>query len=188
MAQATQDATSIEDLEGQVEEAAQHLDALLKQHLSASSQIKRSEKRLTELEERRRLLAPRTFAGDAQARVELEGVEDECDEVARNVRVAEAALPELERMVAEAKERLAQARQDVHRARAQVVHDELKDVEARRDELAEELKEVLKAHSSLHADYMEAVRLYSQDAANNLAMYRLDMYGRWLRKAFSKWM
>ncbi len=61
---------------------------------------------LAELEARRKELAPRTFSGDEKAKLELEGVEDEHDEIARAPRVAEAAE----------KERLTHAQAQVHRA------------------------------------------------------------------------
>ncbi len=178
----------IEELEARVEEIVEELEQLEGQLQDATSQIQRAEKKFAGLDDRRRDLAPRTFAGDDKARVELEGVELEHDEAQRNVRVAEAALPELERMVKESKEKLANARREVHKARASRIYQEVKSVEERRDELADELREALDEHSRLHGDYMAAVRLYSQDKANNLATARPDMYTRWLRKAFSRWL
>ncbi len=177
-----------EDLQAKVQALEEEVEALEEQRRDALEQIRRAERRHAVLEGRRKELAPQAFRGDAGAQLELEGLEDEQEELGRSSSVAKAAEPGLGRMLEEAKERLKAARQDVHRARAQVVHDELKDVEARRDALAEELKGALAEHSRIYSNYMEAVRLYSQDAANNLATYRPDMHGRWLRKAFSKWM
>ncbi len=85
------------------------------------------------------ILAPRTFAGDQKAKVELEGVELEWEEAARSSRVAEAAAPELQKMVERAKERLSQARREVHKARASRIHQEMEALNPERDALADEL-------------------------------------------------
>jgi len=85
---------------------------------------------LAELEARRKELAPRTFSGDEQAKLELEGVEDEHDEIARTPRVAEAAE----------KERLTHAQAQVHRANYERLLEEQSKLE---DEAEELLKQYL---------------------------------------------
>ena len=154
---------TIEDLEAKVEEIAQELSGLESQHQDVTSQIRRAEQKFAQLEAQRIKLAPRAFAGDEKAKVELDDVELEQDELARSSRVAEAAVPGLKHMVAQAKERLARAQEQFHKARAQAAHEELKGVEARRDELAGELREVFEVHSRVHGRYHEAVRPYGQD-------------------------
>ena len=90
---ATKTNSSIQALETKAEEIAQELETLKSQLRDARTQIARAEKRFAELEERRKTLAPKTFGGDEKAKVELEGLEDEHDEVSRATRVAEAAVP-----------------------------------------------------------------------------------------------
>ena len=178
---------TIENLEDKVEEIAQELSGLESQYQDATSKIRRAEQQVAQLEAQRKELAPRAFTGDEKARVELDGVELEQDELARSSRVAEAAIPGLKHMVAEAKERLARAQVQVHKARAQAAYEELKGVEARRDELAGELREVLKVHSRVHGRYQKAVRPYDQDQANDAAGSRAAVYQSWIKKAFARW-
>jgi chromosome segregation ATPase len=178
---------TIENLEAEVEEIAQELSGLESQHRDATSQIRRAEQQFAQLEAQRRELAPRAFTGDEMARVELDGVELEQEEVARSSRVAQAAVPGLKHMVAEAKERLARAQEQVHKARARAAYEELKGVEARRDELAGELREVHKMHSRVHGRYQKAVRSYDQDQANDMAGSRAAVYQSWIKKAFARW-
>ncbi len=178
---------TIENLEAKVEEIAQELSGLESQHQDATSQIRRAEQQFTQLEAQRKELAPRAFTGDEKARVQLDGVELEQDELARSSRVAEAAVPGLKHMVAEAKERLARAQEQVHKARARAAYEELKGVEARRDELAGELRELLEVHSRVHGRYQKAVRSYDQDQANAMAGSRAAVYQSWIKKAFARW-
>jgi chromosome segregation ATPase len=178
---------TIEDLEDKVEEIAQELSGLESQHQDATSQIRRAEQQFNQLEAQRKELAPRAFTGDEKARVALDGVELEQDELARSSRVAQAAVPGLKHRVAEAKERLARAQEQVHKARAQAAYQELKGVEARRDELAGELREVFEVHSRVHGGYQEAVRPYDQDQATDMAGSRGAVYQSWIKKAFARW-
>ena len=98
---------TIEDLEAKVEEIAQELSGLESQHQHATSQIRRAKQKFDQLEAQRIKLAPRAFTGDEKAKVDLDDVELEQDKLARASRVAEASVPGLKRMVAQAKERLA---------------------------------------------------------------------------------
>jgi chromosome segregation ATPase len=178
---------TIEDLEAKVEEIAQELSGLESRHQDATSQIRHAEQKFAQLEAQRNEVAPRAFAGDEKARVDLDSVELEQAELARSSRVAQAAVPGLKHMVAEAKERLARAQEQVHKARAQAAYEELKGVEARRDELAGELREVFEVHSRVHGRYQEAVRPYDQDQANDMAGSRGAVYQSWIKKAFARW-
>ncbi len=178
---------TIENLEAKVEEIAQELSGLESQHQDATSQIRRAEQKFAQLEAQRIKLAPRAFTGDEKARVELDDVELEQEELARSSRVAEAAVPGLKRMVAQAKERLARTQEQVHKARAQAAHEKLKGVEARRDELSGELREVFEVHSRVHGRYEESVSTYDQDQANDVADSRGAVYQSWIKKAFARW-
>ena len=178
---------TIEHLEAKVEEIAHKLSGLESQYQDATSKIRRAEQQFDQLEAQRKELAPRAFTGDEKARVDLDSVELEQEEVARSSRVAEAAVPGLKDRVAEAKERLARAQEKVHKARAQAAHEKLKGVEARRDELAGELREVFEVHSRLHGRYQEVVRPYEQDQANDMAGSRAAVYQSWIKKAFARW-
>ena len=178
---------TIENLEAKAEEIAQELSGLESQHQDATSQIRCAEQKFAQLEAQRIELAPRAFTGDEKAKVELDDVELEQDELARSSHVAQAAVPGLKHMVAQAKERLARAQEQVHKARAQAAYEELKGVEARRDELSGELREVLKVHSRVHGRYQEAVRPYGQDQATDAAGSRGAVYQSWIKKAFAKW-
>ena len=159
---------TIEDLEAKVEELVEELSGVESQLQDANSQIRHAEQKFEQLEAQRIELAPRAFTGDEKARVDLDSVELEQEELARSSRVAQAAVPGLKHMLAEAKERLARAQEQVHKARAQAAYEELRGVEARRDELAGELREVFEGHSRVHGRYQEAVRPYDQDQANDI--------------------
>jgi chaperonin cofactor prefoldin len=178
---------TIEDLEAKVEELAQELSRLESQHQDATSQIRRAKQQFDQLEAQRIKLAPRAFTGDEKARVDLDDVELEQEELARSSRVAEAAVPGLKHMVAQAKERLVRAQEQVHKARAQAAHEKLKGVEARRDELSGELREVFEAHSRVHGRYQESVSTYDQDQANDVAGSRGGVDQSWIKKAFAWW-
>ena len=178
---------TIEDLEAKVEELVEELSGVESQLQDATSQIRHAEQKFEQLEAQRIELAPRAFTGDEKARVDLDSVELEQEELARSSRVAQAAVPGLKHMVAQAKERLARAQEQVHKARAQAAHEKLKGVEARRDELAGELREVFEVHSRVHGRYQEAVSTYDQDQATDAAGSRGAVYQSWIKKAFARW-
>ncbi len=90
---------------------------------------------LAELEAHRNELAPRTFSGDEKAKLELEDVEDEHDEIARATRVAEAAEPEFDRMIEPTKERHTHAQAQVHRANYERLLEEQEKIEGEAEEL-----------------------------------------------------
>src|SRR5215211_5436598 len=157
---------TIEDLEAKVKEIAQELSGLESQHQDATSQIRRAEQKFAQLEAQRIELAPRAFVGNEKARVDLDSVELEQEELACSSRVAQAAVPGLKHMVAQAKGRLARAQEQVHKARAQAAYEE---------------------HSRVHGRYQEAVRPYDQDQANDMAGSRGAVYQSWIKKAFARW-
>jgi chromosome segregation ATPase len=180
---------SVEKLEAKVEDLALEVEELESQLRDAQGQIDRAEQTFTKLEAQRKQLAPRVFRGDEKARVELEGLEDEHDLVARNTRVAIAAKPELERMIQDTKERLSAARREVHRARAGEVRQEMEALDPERDKLAGQLLEVLEKQSSLRGEYIQALNQFDQNQANALAT---DVgggpQGRWLKQTFKRWL
>src|SRR5215204_2733048 len=77
---------TIEDLEAKVKEIAQELSGLESQHQDATSQIRRAEQKFAQLEAQRIELAPRAFVGNEKARVDLDSVELEQDELAGELR------------------------------------------------------------------------------------------------------
>jgi len=178
----------IEELEDKAEQVASEVDELASQLRDAQGQIARAQARFAQLEEERKRLAPRTFQGDSKAKLELEALENEHDEVARNVRVAEAARPELERMLQEAKERLAHARREVLKARAATIRQEMESFNPERDRLADELRKILEQQTSLRDEYIQAVNQYDQDRANALVVDRGGPHAKWVRKMFSRWL
>jgi hypothetical protein len=118
----------------------------------------------------------------------LEGLEDEHDEIARTVRVAKAAEPELQRMAGDAASRRARAVDKLRRAEASEVRRRLRAVEATRDELADELRGVLAEHGQILGEYVDAIRQYSDDDANAVESRRAMLYSNWFRGKFSKWL
>jgi len=187
----TKEATSkptVEGLEAKAEEVASEVDELAAQLRDAKGQIARAQARFAELDSERKQLAPRTFQGDSKAQLALEALEDEHDEVARNVRVAQSAEPELARMLEEHKAELQAARRAIHAAKASAISKEVEALAPERDRLADELIEVLKRQSELLGDQGDEVRFYDGDRANNLELYRQRAGGDWLRKRFSRWL
>ena len=184
----TKKQASVEELELKAEEVAQEVDELAAQLRDAQGGIARAQARFAELDSERKQLAPRTFQGDSKAQLALEALEDEHDEVARNVRVAQSAEPELARMLEEHKAELQAARRAIHAAKASAISKEVEALAPERDRLADELIEVLKRQSELLGDQGDEVRFYDGDRANNLELYRQRAGGDWLRKRFSRWL
>ncbi len=182
--QASQKAQDIETLEAQAEEIAAEVQTFEQQLRDARAQIARAQARFAQLDQERKRLAPKTFGGDSKARVELEALEDEHDEIARATRVARAAEPELAKMLADARERLSAVNVEIRKARAREINYELKEIEQRRDEAATALEEVLKEHSEAAARYEAAVRAYDGDTANQLAVGFSRGHIPWVKKRF----
>src|SRR5829696_1749031 len=134
---------TIEELEAKAEEIDEEVDELVSQLRDAQGQIARAQKRFVELDKERKVLAPKVFAGDSKAEVELEALEDEYDETARSVRVAEAAEPELRRMLEEGKAKLQAARRRVREVRAQDIGRQIKALDSERDAAADALINII---------------------------------------------
>jgi hypothetical protein len=183
----TTPASRVEQAEERVAKTGSEVSSLKAQLRQARELPSRTNAELAQLHQKRKELAPRTFAGDAQAQVELEGIEDRTDELNRYKRVADAAVPELEAMVKEASERLGKARKQLAQARAYEVYDRLKEVESRRDEKAEQLKEILVEHAKVLSEYAAAVREYSDDEANRLVSSPSIGHVQFFRRHFSRW-
>jgi cell division septum initiation protein DivIVA len=176
-----------QDLAAKVEALEAEIDELARRRAEAVAQIRHAERRFEELEGRRSVLSPKTFAGDKEAVKELEEVEDEHDRIARSVRVARSAVPEFDRMLKEAKEKHAKAVRDVHREEADELYRQSAALNAERDELAKRLREVLDRQADLFHDRVQTVRRYDQDQANS-AFISGDGIDDWLTGAFSRWL
>jgi chromosome segregation ATPase len=180
--------TNVQDLEARVEAIEEEIEELTRRRAEALAQIQRAEVRFSELEERRAVLAPKTFSGDEEATAELEGLEDEHDQLARSVRVARAAVPEFEKMIAEAEERASEARTDIYRQRYEALYEEARALDDERDELARRLVEVLEKQSSLNNDASQALRYYNGDQANALSMGFRPAVQSFVDQTFYKWL
>jgi chromosome segregation ATPase len=179
--------TQIEELEAKAEEIAQEVESLDAQLRDAQSQIARAQARFNQLEAERKILAPRTFAGDSKAKVELEALEDEHEELARATRVARAAEPELARMLEEARARLRQANVATLKAEADALNREMHALDPERDALADQLDQILERQNNLYGEMVNTVREYNGDQANTMTLNQ-DMYGRWIRERFRRWL
>ncbi len=179
--------TKREELTGLVERLEAEIDDLSLRRREALARIRSAEARFEELEERRASISPKVFSGDEGARGELEDLEDEHDALARSVRVAKSAVPEFDKMIAEARERLAEAREQVHREKADELYRQSAELDPKRDELARQLFEVLEEQARIDSDRMQEVRLFDQDAANRRAVAG-DGVAEWLRGAFARWL
>ncbi len=179
--------TKREELSALVERLEAEIDELSRRRGEAVAQIRHAEERFEELEERRSALSPKTFSGDKEAAAELEQVEDEHDRIARSSRVARSAVPEFDKMIAEARERLAEAREQVHREKANALYRQSAELDPKRDELARQLFEVLEEQARIDSDRMQEVRLFDQEEANRRAVAG-DGVAEWLRGAFARWL
>ncbi|MDP9480483.1 MAG: hypothetical protein M3R38_33285 [Actinomycetota bacterium] len=179
--------TKREELTSLVERLEAEIDELSRRRGEALARIRSAEERFEALEERRAALSPKVFSGHVEARGELEDLEDEHDALARSVRVAKSAVPEFDKMIAEAKERLAEAREQVHREKADALYRQSAELDPKRDELARQLFEVLEEQARIDSDRMQEVRLFDQEEANRRAVAG-DGVAEWLRGAFARWL
>lgn len=105
----------------------------------AGDDARRARARIAELEGRRRTLAPAVLAGDADAELELSGVEHELGDARRSLLLSEAAQEELSRQEEEAR-RCEEAEREEERRRA---YDELAERRGALEEAAQERLEAL---------------------------------------------
>jgi predicted nucleic acid-binding Zn-ribbon protein len=185
MTETTTTSPTIEELETQAEEITQEIETLESQLRDARTQIARAQARFAELNEERTRLAPKTFGGDSKARLALEA---QHDETARDMRVAEAAEPELARMATEAKERLRQANRAVLEAERSALAKEMSALDPERDALADQLAEVLGRQSALYGAMTDKVREYDQDQANAMTLRHGAVPRNYLRRKFRRWL
>ncbi len=176
------------DLVGACSLSPAHLDRLQRRVDEATAQIQRAEVRFSELEERRAVLSPKTFSGDEEATAELEEVEDEHDQLARSVRVARSAVPEFEKMLAEARARAAEARTDIHRERYQALTAEGDALTPKIEELGRELNELLEKRAALYHDAAQELRYYDGDGANALSMGVRPAVQDFIDGTFYRWL
>ncbi len=133
-----------EDLEAAaVEEAAGELADLERRRDEALLSVRKAERRFEEIAARRTELSVAAFAGDEKATLELEGLEDEHEVLARSSSIASDAIPQLEGMIADAKERLEAAEFAVRKRQATERRKVLEEIRARRDKAADDLEAVL---------------------------------------------
>ncbi len=178
--------TKQEDPQVVVDRLDAGIEELERQRAQAIAQMRRTERRFEELEKRRSVLSPKTFAGDKKATEELEALEDEHDELARSSRVAKAAIPEIDRMLEELREQRTQAQRDVHMHRESELAREADSLNEERDELAGRLYEILERQDEFHAKMIQAVSRYDQDRANGMVTSEHPNRA-WLRHTFSRW-
>jgi chromosome segregation ATPase len=174
--------------EARLEAIEKEEEELGRRRREALTRIRQAGVRFEELEERRAVLAPEAFSGDKKASAELEAVEDEHDRLVRSVSVARAALPEFERMLAEADKRSSEARADIHRARYQVHKSEAEALTPKLDELAEELHELIEKRHKLYRDAFEEMRFYDSPGANGAVLRLGDMPADFLKAKFGRWL
>ncbi len=180
--------TDTQSPEARLEAVDEEIDELSRRRTEALTRIRQAGTRFEELEERRAVLAPLTFSGDEKATAELEAVEDEHDRLVRAVGVARAALPEFERMLAEADKRSSEARKDIHRKHYRAHMAEAEALTPRMDELAAELCGLIEEQNRLFGDASQELRFYDQDEANGMAV-RAGSRGRdWLENRFARWL
>jgi DNA repair exonuclease SbcCD ATPase subunit len=184
----TETTPTIEELEKAVEERAHEVEELEGQLRDATSQIARAQQRFAELDERLTSLAAHAFRGDSKARLEVEALEAEHDELERNTRVTRAAAPELEKMLATAKQQLTEARREVHKARAADLRQQAQALDSERDRLAGELIDILDRQKSLDGKYVQTLNLFDQATANSRASDLEGPQRRWVKKTFAKFL
>lgn len=105
----------------------------------AGDDARRARESIADLEERRRALAPAVLAGDADAELELSGVEHELGDARRSLLLSEAALEELGRHEEEAGRREEAEREEESRR----AYDELAERRGSLEEAAQERLEAL---------------------------------------------
>ncbi len=133
-----------EDLEAAaVEEASAEIAELERRRDEALLSVRRAEKRFAEIADRRTALSVAAFTGDEKATLELEGLEDEHEVLARSSSIASDAIPQLEGMIADAKEKLQKVQFAVAKRKATERREALNRLHARRNEAADALEALL---------------------------------------------
>ncbi len=112
----------------------------------------------------------------------------ELDALARSVRVAKSAVPEFDKMIAEARERLAEAREQVHRERAAELSRQSTGLDAERDELAGRLVEILDKQADLYHDMVNEVRQSGDGDEANRMFVSGNGTRDWLELVFARWL
>jgi len=179
---------TVQSPEGRVEELEAEVEELERRRTEALAQIQRSEVRFGELEERRIILAPKTFSGDKKAALELEGLEDAHDQLTRSVRVARSAVPQFERMLEEAEARAKEAREEIHRERYKALIGEADALTPELEGLAKGLAVLLEKRDALYFDAGEELRYFDGERANNLSRNLLLSTGDFLDGVLSQWL
>lgn len=171
----------------EVEALDAEIEELERQKREALAVIRRASRRFEELDEQRRKLSPKTFAGDSGACLELEAVEDEHETLNRSVRVANSAVPEFDRMLEETKAKRREAQKDVHRQRHQTLAGELEETRVERDELADRLQETLDRHAKIKSQMLQELYQWDPETANRSASESLTENEIWAEKRFGRW-
>ena len=187
MTETKKESAAVAKLAAEVDRLDAEIGELKGQRDQATAQLRSAERLFEELEERRGVLSPKTFAGDEEAVRELQEVEDEHDRIARSARVARSALPEFDRMLKEAKEKLEEAEKDVHSEKAAELLREGEALDAERDELGKRLFEVLRKQEDLYFGAHSEVRYYDGDQANRMYVSG-DGVREWLEAKFERWL
>ncbi len=180
--------TKREELTALVERLEAEIDELSRRRAEALAQIRSAEERFGELEERRAALSPKVFSGDEEARGELEDLEDEHDALARSVRVAKSAVPEFDKMIAEARKKRAEAARDVHRERYAELQRQSSALDGERDELAGRLVEILDKQADLHLGMVNEVRQSGDGDEANRMFVSGNGTRDWLELMFARWL
>ncbi len=180
--------TKREELTALVERLEAEIDELSRRRAEALAQIRSAEERFGELEERRAALSPKVFSGDEEARGELEDLEDEHDALARSVRVAKSAVPEFDKMIAEARKKRAEAARDVHRERYAELQRQSAALDPERDELGKRLAEVLAKQAGLHLGMVNEVRQSGDGDEANRMFVSGNGTRSWIEDRFSRWL
>ncbi len=180
--------TKREELSALVERLEAEIDELSRRRGEALAQIRSAEERFGELEERRAALSPKVFSGHVEARGELEDLEDEHDALARSVRVAKSAVPEFDKMIAEARKKRAEAARDVHRERYAELQRQSSALDGERDELAGRLVEILDKQADLHLGMVNEVRQSGDGDEANRMFVSGNGTRDWLELMFARWL
>jgi|SRR5215207_518952 len=177
---------TLEELENKVVMIEGEVAELEHQRQVAGTADAKATARLSEIEDRRAEIATAVVSGDDSARQEVDSLDNERDTLVRRQRTANAANPQIEEAIAEAKGRLQEAEMEIHRHHYGELSRQGKQIDAKADELAKELIEVLEQRASHFHKMVAALYKFDPEAAGSANHAGVEK--RWLREKFDRWL
>jgi hypothetical protein len=148
-----------------IEVIFREIEQLEVQHKEALAQLKDTEIKLEELNERRIELGPAAFTGDEVADKNLMVLESEASKLSRGIRLARNAAKEFERRIEEAKNRRSAERKRLARERFEELAEERYQLGVKAEDTMSALLQVLECYTPIHSEQVACARGFGDDSS-----------------------